>query len=318
MAIITTIAVYVLIVVGSSVRASGAGMGCPDWPTCFGQWIPPTDVSQLPSNYQEIYKERGYANVAFNPVKTWTEYFNRLTGATIGILVFITLIFAWMLRKEDGAAFKASLAAFVLVGFNGWLGSVVVSSNLHPTLITTHMFAALLTIAALIYATMRAWGFRVQPATPPSKLLVFALTAGIALTLAQVALGTQVREAVDVLALNPQYSDRSTWFSGLGSVLYSHIALAVLVLVWNLWVVLMIWKSAGTSGVVQKLSYALIAIVIAQILIGISFKLFNFPAVLQPAHLLGGSLIFGVQFALLIALRNKKRADSPAAKVRAL
>ena len=62
-------------------RASGAGMGCPDWPLCFGQWIPPTDVDQLPANYQEIYADRGYADTTFNATKTWIEYLNRLLGA---------------------------------------------------------------------------------------------------------------------------------------------------------------------------------------------------------------------------------------------
>ena len=88
---ITIVAVYILIVVGSSVRATGAGMGCPDWPTCFGQMIPPTSEAQLPPNYQEIYRDRGYAEVRFNPVKTWTEFFNRLTGVTIGFLAMWTL-----------------------------------------------------------------------------------------------------------------------------------------------------------------------------------------------------------------------------------
>ena len=72
MAVITIAAVYFLILIGASVRASGAGMGCPDWPTCFGQWIPPISEAGLPSNYQEIYAELGYADTRFNVVKTWT------------------------------------------------------------------------------------------------------------------------------------------------------------------------------------------------------------------------------------------------------
>ena len=103
MALITLCAVYFLILVGSSVRASGAGMGCPDWPTCFGQWIPPTHESQLPANYQEIYADLGYAETRFNAVKTWTEYANRLTGVTIGFLIFFPL-----LRPEGQAAPKDS------------------------------------------------------------------------------------------------------------------------------------------------------------------------------------------------------------------
>ena len=73
-AIITLVAVFFLILVGGCVRASCAGMGCPDWPTCFGQWIPPTHESQLPSNYQDIYADLGYAETRFNVLKTWTEY----------------------------------------------------------------------------------------------------------------------------------------------------------------------------------------------------------------------------------------------------
>ena len=74
---LTICAVYFVILVGGIVRASGAGMGCPDWPTCFGQWVPPTSEIQLPANYHEIYAQRGYENTQFNPVKTWTEYTNR-------------------------------------------------------------------------------------------------------------------------------------------------------------------------------------------------------------------------------------------------
>ncbi|HQS01852.1 MAG: hypothetical protein B7Y07_00545 [Halothiobacillus sp. 24-54-40] len=308
MAIITTIAVYILIIVGGSVRASGAGMGCPDWPKCFGQWIPPTDVSQLPADYQTIYKDRGYANVIFNPVKTWTEYFNRLTGATIGILVFITLILAWVRRRSDAAAFKASLAAFLLVGFNGWLGSVVVSSNLHPAMITTHMFAALLTVAVLIYATTRSWSRWHRPDSIPTRGLSFALAIALVLSLAQIAMGTQVREAVDVLALNPQFADRATWFAALGQTVMTHVIFAGLVVVWNAGVIVLLWRWASQQKVLRRLIIALAGVILAQVAMGVSFALAGFPALLQPLHLLGAGLIFGLQIALLLALQDARRA----------
>ena len=121
MAWITLAAVYFLILVGATVRASGAGMGCPDWPTCFGRWVPPTSEAQLPSNYQEIYAELGYAETRFNVVKTWTEYTNRLVGVSIGLLIFLTAIYSWFCRRHDPLIFKASVAAFLMVGFQGWL-----------------------------------------------------------------------------------------------------------------------------------------------------------------------------------------------------
>ena len=90
--LITVVTVYLLVAAGGIVRSTGAGMGCPDWPKCFGSWIPPTEVSQLPLNYKEIYGAKLKGEVEFNPVKTWIEYVNRLLGAFTGILIFATLL----------------------------------------------------------------------------------------------------------------------------------------------------------------------------------------------------------------------------------
>src|SRR5688572_26064768 len=92
LASVTVAAVYLLILVGGIVRATGSGMGCPDWPKCFGRWVPPTDESQLPADYQEIYAHRGYGEARFNVAQTWTEYLNRLLGVVIGFLIFATLL----------------------------------------------------------------------------------------------------------------------------------------------------------------------------------------------------------------------------------
>ena len=131
--------------------ASGAGMGCPDWPTCFGQWVPPTHESQ-PADYQQTYAELGYADTRFNVVKTWTEYLNRLLGVSIGILIFLSALVSWPLRHHNALLTKASVAAFFMVGFQGWLGSRVVSSNLQPGMITLHMLMALAIVATLLFA----------------------------------------------------------------------------------------------------------------------------------------------------------------------
>src|SRR5690606_27411099 len=84
-ALLTTACTYLLIGIGGLVRATGSGLGCPDWPKCFDRWMPPTDVSQVPSHIDPAL---------FNFAKAWTEYLNRLAGVTVGILIFGTLVVA--------------------------------------------------------------------------------------------------------------------------------------------------------------------------------------------------------------------------------
>ncbi len=120
--LITIIATLVVILAGGVVRSTGSGMGCPDWPKCFDRWVPPTNVSELPPNYNEIYKHRGYESTEFNAVKTWTEYVNRLLGALTGLLMILTAYSSVSLYKENKRVFWISVLSVLLVGFQGWLG----------------------------------------------------------------------------------------------------------------------------------------------------------------------------------------------------
>ncbi|EIC28382.1 MULTISPECIES: COX15/CtaA family protein [Methylomicrobium] len=303
--LLTILAVYLVILAGGIVRASGAGMGCPDWPTCFGQWIPPTDESQLPSNYHEIYAQRGYENTQFNPVKTWTEYSNRLVGATTGILVLLTAWASRIFRKRDKTIFYLSLTNLFLIGFQGWLGSSVVASNLKPYMITLHMLMALLIVALVIYTIARSqretFATIDSSALPPRFKTVLA--AAIGMTLLQVAMGTQVRETVDYLAHAHNAIDRQFWREGFPIIFYVHRSFSSIILLTNLWLFWKLRRTLPRQSLPVRTGYALIGLIVTAILAGVSLDRLGMPPVAQPIHLLMANLIFGVQFFLFITLR---------------
>lgn len=299
---LTIFAVYVVILAGGIVRASGAGMGCPDWPTCFGQWIPPTDESQLPANYHEIYAERGYENTQFNPVKTWTEYTNRLIGVSIGFLIFLTAWSSRIFLKTDKTIFYLALSVFFLVGFQGWLGSVLVASNLKPYMITLHMLLALFIVALLIYTIARSQRdalSQMDTRRLPDKFDT-VLIAAMIMTLLQVAMGTQVRETVDFLAHEHSYIDRQYWRDDFPIIFYVHRSFSSVILFTNLWLVWKIVQSVDKTSLFVRAGYGLAALVVIAILAGISLDRLGVPPIAQPIHLLMANLIFGIQFFLYI------------------
>lgn len=302
--LLTILFVYLVIIAGSVVRASGAGMGCPDWPTCFGQWIPPTDEAQLPANYHEIYAQRGYQNTEFNPFKTWTEYANRLVGVTLGILVLLT---AWTSRhylKTDKTVCWLSISTVFLIGFQGWMGSVVVASNLQPFKITLHMILALLLVAMLVYTITRSQRQSLEQLNTlllPSKVrIIVRLTLGM--TLLQILMGTQVREAVDGFALTE--IARALWRDSFDFpvLFYLHRSFSSFILFTNLWILWTIYKHLDKQSPFFHAAIALVVFIVTGILAGVSLDRLGMPAVAQPVHLLMANLIFGTQLFLYLGL----------------
>ena len=309
---LTIFAVYFVILVGGIVRASGAGMGCPDWPTCFGQWVPPTSEAELPANYHAIYAARGYENTAFNPIKTWTEYTNRLIGVTIGFLIFLT---AWSSRiylKADSAIFYLASSVFLLVGFQGWLGSAVVASNLKPLMITLHMMLALFIVALLIYAIARSQkpyliSIESHWLTPRFDLV---LKIAMLMTLLQICMGTQVREAVDFIAHEHSYIDREYWRDSFPIIFYIHRSFSSLILFTNLWLAWKIYQQADQANLLRRMAIVLSGLIVTAILAGVSLDRLGFPAIAQPIHLVMANLIFGAQFFIFICRRYSKQQSN--------
>ena len=307
---ITIAAVYFLILVGATVRASGAGMGCPDWPTCFGQWIPPTSEAQLPSNYQEIYAELGYADTSFNVVKTWTEYTNRLVGVTIGFLIFLTAIFSWSCRVQDPWIFRSSVAAFLMVGFQGWLGAQVVSSNLQPGMITVHMLMALAIVAALLFALAQARRGIMATQSIRSIDPIFEkwLYTVLVLTIVQVAMGTQVREMTDLISRTQGEELRTRWIEFMPWFFYAHRSFSAVVLFANLWLANLLIRSIGLEHTLTRLTLAMNAVIGLSVVSGATLGHLGMPALAQPTHLLAASLLFGLQFLIWMGYRHARDA----------
>ena len=311
--VLTVIAVYFLIFIGGVVRASGAGMGCPDWPTCFGQWIPPTDESQLPANYHDIYAQRGYANTDFNAVKTWTEYLNRLAGVAIGILITLT---AWQSRyywRYDRIVTYLALTVFLLTGVQGWLGAAVVASHLHPFVITLHMLLAWLIVALLIEAVVRSQRarsalFTDAVACARLRQVHSVLLVAMGLTLVQVMMGTQIRESIDVVSKASHYSGRETWREHFPLIFHIHRLFPFVLVPLNAWLAWQIWQ-ASTAWLLRGAVLALSFWIVLAVFAGWVLEHWGMPAWAQPLHLLSANVLFGAQFFLFAVQRLFARAE---------
>jgi len=321
--ITTLVAVYVLILVGGIVRSTGSGMGCPDWPKCFGSWVPPKSVSELPANYKEIYAQyREKKNVRFakylrfiglrdtaeklqtdksilqeadfNPTKTWVEYLNRVVGVIIGLMIFAVSVSSLRFWRTDRSLTLLAIGTFLLVGFQGWIGSFVVSSNLTPWTVTVHMFLALVIVAMLFYLVHLSDPVKDNFQTP---LGFWWLLSCIAVLLVQVLLGTRVREAIDVVAGS---LPREYWISELGETFSLHRSFSWIVLILHVGLILNLRKTEG----LKAFPLTLILLILGTILTGVGMAFFAVPAFLQPVHLLLATVSFGMQFRLLLKLKG--------------
>jgi heme a synthase len=299
LALWTTGVTYFLIFVGGLVRASGAGLGCPDWPRCFGSWIPPASAAQLPT---------GFDASQFNATLMWTEYLNRLLGVMVGLLIFATLVSAWRHHRRTPRIMWTTLAAFLLVGFQGWLGGVVVEHELAPWIVTVHLIVALLIVSLLLYATVYAF-FAGAPPNPRDlrATLAWCTLSLIVLTLGQVALGAQVRGRIDE-ALSDG-TPRSNALATVGAFDLWHREVAVVVLGLTLVVALLVLKRHGHERALVRAAMGLCVLVLVQILVGVSMAYGSLTPAAQVAHLTASSLILGAQTLLLLLARWLPASD---------
>lgn len=328
--LITIISLYLVILAGGVVRSSGSGMGCPDWPKCFGQYIPPTDASQLPADYKQTYADKrmaknqkfastldafGYRDLAerirndrsilvpeeFNSARTWTEYINRLVGAITGVFMLITAVLSFKYWGSNKLIPVLSVANLILVGFQAWLGSIVVSTNLVAWIVTVHMLLALaiLAVAIATYHMAKVKGrYKLTSSTFVRVLTLLVL----ALSILQITFGTEVREKIDSVASHLEGSYRETWTAKAGEIFSQHRDIAIIVLILNVVLYALIRRSFSRHSVQQQLMSFTFLMIMLQIVTGILLSYAGLPPYAQAAHIVLASLVFGAQFYLLLNL----------------
>jgi len=321
---ITLISIYLVIIAGSFVRITGSGMGCPDWPKCFGQWVPPTEMGQLPENYKEIYSEKRYNKVqrfqkmlnsvgltseankmdqnmhqimveeTFNARKTWTEYINRLFGFVAGNLILLTFLLILFKYRQRKLVITATINLVVLV-FQAWFGSIVVATNLLPWTITIHLFLALFIVFLQLYI-IRLVSPSQQKNINLSKTFYWIIMAVFAITFLQMFLGTQVREEIDLLRKSGV--KRANWGSMLSIAFEVHRSFSWLVLI------VMTWMMYRTYNLRELRIYHWAYIILAlELISGVFLNHLSMPALVQTLHLLLACVMFGILG--MLVLRSK-------------
>jgi cytochrome c oxidase assembly protein subunit 15 len=286
-------------------------------------------VSELPSNYKEVYAEYrdkknqrfakylsafGFQDTAdkilndksikeeadFNPIKTWIEYVNRLVGVVIGFLIFAVFVYSIRYRSSHRSFTVIAFLSFVLVGFQGWIGSIVVSTNLTPWTITLHMFLALVIVAMLIYLmyAVDKEEIRMTSSQPLPTLTKVLLVLCMAALLTQILFGTHVREGIDRVAAEIQ--GRENWISAIGMDFIIHRTFSWVVLIINAVLVVKLWKMRQ----VNRFALTVILLILGTILTGAGMAWFAIPPFLQPVHLLLATVTFGVQFLWILQVNT--------------
>jgi cytochrome c oxidase assembly protein subunit 15 len=187
-------------------------------------------------------------------------------------------------RKTDKRIFTLSLIEFLAIGFQGWLGAKVVSSNLAPAKITVHMVMALVILSIAIVIIYRAKKLLNTGTQLHAKPIIKKLTIVVLLfTVAQIMMGTQVRESVDILLKNFDPIFRNEIIDHLGIIFSIHRSFSLFIIIINTWLIYEVMQSEAKHHL-KRLIIFLGILLIVEILAGVVLSRFALPATLQPVH----------------------------------
>ncbi|MBT6018608.1 hypothetical protein HOG81_05275 [bacterium] len=287
--ILSMVFTYLLIFIGGLVRVSGAGMGCPDWPRCFGRWIPPTSLSQLP-DYIDPEK--------FNLVLAWVEYLNRLFGALVGFIILITFVLGYLHFKQSKRVLLSISIAFFLTLLEGWVGAKLVDTVLDPITITIHLLLALIIIGLIIYSSIQSYYLIVgnfeksSNYHPQLKNVIIGILVCLFI---EIIIGTEIRGGLDMSRKDNPLIESIILLKMLGPFKYIHTILGFSLLGLTLYLRKIVYdiKFRSSPFMINSVNFIMILIV-TQILLGESLVFFDVKPLMQLFHMWFSSLLIGL------------------------
>ncbi len=289
LAVAAAMATFVLIAVGGLVRATDSGLGCPDWPLCFGDWLPPADLH------------------------AWIEHSHRLIAAVfVGPLVAaVGLITVFSQRRRDRPLLAAAVLAGVLVIVQSLLGAAVVLEGLAAELVTAHLAMALAVFAAVIFIAERA-----SAGTMPAAHARPGLTRLVAITaiviFAQMLLGSWVTGHHAGLAFGDfPLMNGALAPSVAGSeqaVQLAHRAMSVVVAILAAWSAIAMHRSTDAPAA-RRLATWMVVLIVVQIALGGLNVVSRLSAFFVVPHLAAGAALWGASVWLLLTTRRLRPSE---------
>lgn len=172
---------FCVVVMGAWVRLSDAGLGCPDWPGCYGQltWPgQPTEVHQA---------NAAFPDQPFEPGKAWREMVHRYAAGALGLAIFSLALMAWRRRREPRQPLVVPMILVGLVIFQALLGMWTVTLQLHPVIVMAHLLGGLATLSLLVWTALSSALPKSSPGASRSLYGMACIALGVMVV--QIALG---------------------------------------------------------------------------------------------------------------------------------
>jgi heme o synthase len=283
LAIAATVATYVLISVGGLVRSTDSGLGCPDWPLCFGQWVPPPDLH------------------------AWIEHTHRLIAAlAVGPLVASVGIWTLVRRRSDRPLLAAAVVAGVLVIVQSLLGAAVVLRQLQAELVSAHMAMALTVFVMLLFIAERAVRGPLPRRSARKGLTALAGLAAL-LVFGQMVLGSWVTGSHSGLAFTDFPLMNGQLIPAIETehhaIHFAHRALGGVLLAL---VVVIAWRSRaiGVDAATRRLADVGVALMLVQVVLGGANVWSRLSALFVVPHLMVGAALLATTFLVWLGVRR--------------